>query len=121
MPYNPKMRKVRQFMKPKKLYFDPYGNVELEAPAGLYEVWTAREGYEEALERAILSRELSREVFWEKRHTLLRFYVFGVMVVMAWKVKPAKSRISRVRGAFSVSFGRFVLNFVKNEPKKGQK
>lgn len=93
----------------------------MEAKAGLYEVWTAREGYEGALERAILSRELSREVFWEKRHTLLRFYVFGVMVVMAWRVRAGKSRISRVSGAFSASLGKFVLNFVKNEPKKGQK
>lgn len=107
-----------RFLRPKKIYFDPYVR-EQEFPAGWYEVWTAKEGYEELLENAILSRSLSREMFWEKRHTLVRVYAGRFGAVIAWKTrKTKKNKISRMPGVISLAWGKLVVNVFWERAKK---
>ncbi len=86
--------------------------VQEEFPAGVYEIWTAKDGYESALETAILSRAVARDVFWEKRHTLIRFKVGSAMVVIAWKQKASPARVSRMPGVLSVGVGKLVVNLI---------
>lgn len=101
------------------MYLDMYSMQE-EFPAGVYEVWTAKEGYERALEGAILSRAVSRDVFWEKRHVLVRFYLGKLTVVGAWKRKSAPARLSRMPQVLSMGVGKLVVNLIWEE-KRGAK
>jgi len=106
------------FWRAKKVYYDPY-TIQEEFPDGIYEIWTAKEGYEGALERSILSRTLTRGVFWEKQHTLVRVKVLKwFTVVCAWKKEWKKPAFNRMNGIISLGIGRLVVNLVKEEKKK---
>lgn len=118
MFYN--LRMPMRFMKPKKMYYDPYGKQEV-FPAGLFEVYVAKEGYEDLVEKSIVSRRMAQETFWEKRHTLLRFYLGPLGVVISFRKEAGPARFSRMKGVVSASLGRMVLNLFDARPSRERK
>lgn len=102
------------------MYYDPYSGQE-EFPAGWFEVYVAREGYEDLVEKSIVSRKMAHEVLWEKRHTLLRFYVGSLGVVISFRKESRPARISRMKGVFSASIGRTVINLFDARPSRERK
>lgn len=94
-------------MKAKKLYIDPSLDIT-EFPAGVFEVYTpSTTGGENNL---LISPFFAGKTVWEKRHTMLRFYVFSVGVVISWRVTNGKRMLSVENGFFSASIGKLVFN-----------
>jgi len=98
-----------RFLKPKRLYYDPYSRQE-EFPAGWFEVYVAREGYEDMVEKSIVSRKTAHGVLWEKRHTMLRFYLGPLGGVISFRKEARPAKFSRMKGVISASLGKAVIN-----------
>lgn len=98
-----------RFLRPKRLYYDPYSKQE-EFPAGWFEVYVAREGYEDMVEKSIVSRKTAHGVLWEKRHTMLRFYLGPLGVVISFRKEARPAKFSRMKGVISASLGKAVIN-----------
>lgn len=106
-----------RLFKPRKIYYDPYG-IQESFPSGYYEIWTAKSGYEGILENLIVSRMTARDIFWEKKHRLLRFYFFAIGIVISWREQEKPYSISKAKGIFSICLGKCVINLFDSRIKK---
>jgi hypothetical protein len=102
-------------MKVKKIYLDPQWEID-EFPSGVFEVYTPISG--EGDHVYLISPRFAGKSVWEKRHTMLRFYIGKRGFVLVWRKEKGKSAFTVKDGMISIAFWRFVFNtFVPMEKK----
>jgi hypothetical protein len=94
-------------MKVRKIYLDPTAEVQ-EFPPGLFEVYTPAS--QEGQHSYLISPIFAGKTTWQKRHTMLRFYIGRRGFVFVWRERPGPSGFDAKNGMISVGFWRFVFN-----------
>lgn len=94
-------------MKVKKIYLDPQWEMD-EFPSGVFEVYTPVSG--EGDHVYLISPRFAGKSVWEKRHTMLRFYIGKRVFVLVWRKTPGANAITAKEGILSIGFWRFVFN-----------